>query len=534
MAAPEAPFATIADLCERLAATRKRLEKRRLIADVLRSLRPDEVAPAVLILTARVLPESEQRALNVGWATLRKALSDTRQSTLVERPLTVLEVHRNFNAIAATSGKDSVARKRRLLESLFGRATDRERDWLLRSMFIDMRIGVSEGVMLEAIADAAGVDAALVRLANMLAGDLGRTAAAALSEGEPGLRALGLRLFTPVKPMMAEMAGELQDVLDEHRDETALEFKFDGARIQIHKRGDEVRVFSRRLSDVTASVPEVVETARGLPARELLVEGEVVALDDRGRPRPFQDLMRRFRRVHNIEAMRQEIPLRLYLFDIVYRDGALLIEHPYRERWSLLASLVPPELLAPRTIARSVPDIEAFLAEAMAAGHEGLMAKALDGEYTPGKRGKKWFKIKPVETLDCTVVAAEWGHGRRTGTLSNVHLAVRGGPTGDWAMIGKTFKGLTDAERVAMTQRLLELKTSEDRWTVHVRPEIVVEIAYNEIQRSPRYPSGYALRFARITRIRDDKGPADADTFARLEARYAAQFERKGAAVAES
>jgi len=533
MATTETPFLTIAHLAERLTATTKRLEKRRMIAEYLRSLRPDEIAPSVLLLTARVLPESEQKALNVGWATLRKALGSTRQRTLVDRPLTILDVTRTFDEIAATSGKDSVARKRRLLEGLFGRASEREVEWLLRSMFVDMRIGVNEGVMLEAIADAVGADVGVVRLANMLAGDLGRTAATAVLEGEDGLRALGLRLFTPVKPMMAEMAGDLKDVLDAHGGETALEYKFDGARIQIHKRGDEVRVFSRRLTDVTASVPEVIEIARGIPANEFLMEGEVVGLDARGRPRPFQDLMRRFRRVHETEELRREIPLRLYLFDIVYADGEVLIGQPNRERWERLASLVPPDVLARRMIARSVPEIESFLKEAMGAGHEGLMAKALDSDYTPGKRGKKWFKVKPVETLDCAIVAAEWGHGRRTGTLSNVHLAVRGGPTGEWAMIGKTFKGLTDAERLAMTERLQELKTSEDQWTVYVRPEIVVEIAYNEIQRSPHYPSGYALRFARIARVRDDKGPQDADAYERLQALYDRQFERKGAAVRE-
>src|SRR3970282_1557473 len=250
---------------------------------------------------------------------------------VVDRPLTILDVTRTFDEIAATSGKDSVARKRRLLEGLFGRASEREVEWLLRSMFVDMRMGVNEGVMLEAIADAVGADVGVVRLVNMLAGDLGRTAATAVLEGEDGLRALGLRLFTPVKPMMAEMAGDLKDGLDAHGGETALEYKFDGARIQIHKRGDEVRVFSRRLTDVTASVPEVIEIARGIPANEFLMEGEVVGLDARGRPRPFQDLMRRFRRVHETEELRREIPLRLYLFDLVYKDGNVLIGRPYQE-----------------------------------------------------------------------------------------------------------------------------------------------------------------------------------------------------------
>ncbi len=533
MAAPETPFSTIAELAAKLEATTKRLEKRRLIADYLRSIRPDEIPPAVLLTVGKIFPEREQKALNVGWATLKSAVGETRQSTLVPNPLTVLEVQRAFDVIAATMGKDSVAKKRRLLESLFGRASPRERKILFKNIFGEMRIGVNEGVMLEALADAASVNADLVRLAHMFTGDLGRTAAVAVLEGEAGLQSLGLRLFTPVKPMMAEMAEDLASVLEEHGGETALEFKFDGARIQVHKRGADVRVFSRRLADVTASVPEVVEIAQALPAQELLVEGEVVGLDERGRPRPFQDLMRRFRRVHEIETLRREIPLRLFLFDIVYKDGQVLIGKSYGERWEILASLAPVDLLARRTIARSVPEIEAFLKESMDAGHEGLMAKSLSSGYVPGKRGKRWFKIKPVETLDCAIVAAEWGHGRRTGTLSNYHLAVRGGPSGGWAMIGKTFKGLTDAERLEMTGRLQEIRTSEEEWVVHVRPEVVVEVAYNEIQRSPHYPSGFALRFARIARVRDDKGPADADTYARLQAMYEKQFERKGAAVEE-
>jgi len=268
----ETPFSTVATLATKLAANSKRLEKRRLIAEYLSFLRPDEIPPAVLLLVGKIFPEREQKALNVGWATLRKALGDTRQSTLVPNPMTILEVQRAFDAIAATAGKDSVAKKRRMLEGLFGRTSPPERDWLLRSMFVDMRIGVNDGVMLEALADAANVDADLVRLAHMFTGDLGRTAAIAVLKGEPGLRALSLRLFTPMKPMMAEMAGDLREVLDEHGGETALEFKFDGARIQIHKRGDDVRVFSRRLTDVTASVPEVLEIAQGLRAEEVLAE----------------------------------------------------------------------------------------------------------------------------------------------------------------------------------------------------------------------------------------------------------------------
>ena len=290
-------------------------------------------------------------------------------------------------------------------------------------------------------------------------------------------------------------------------------------------------MFSRRLTDVTESVPEVVEFARSLPATSFLLEGEVVAVDDRGRPRPFQELMRRFRRVHEIEALRKEIPLKLYLFDVLYLEGRSLIPAPYRERWAALQGLVPADVLAKRIVTQSRAEIEAFLKEAMEAGHEGLMAKQLDSPYVVGKRGKRWFKIKPAETLDLAILAAEWGHGRRTGTLSNYWLGVKDGDV--WQMIGKTFKGLTDQERRELMDRLMALKTREEPWVVHVRPEVIVEVAYNEIQRSPHYESGFALRFARVARIRDDKGPAEADTYERLKELYAKQFERKGAAYEE-
>ena len=525
------PFADLAGLARDLEATTKRLEKRRRIAEFLRRLPPEEVGPAVLIVIGRIFAESDQKALNVGWATLQKALGSARQARLDARPLTILDVRRAFDGIAAAGGTDSVRARLRLLAGLLGQATDPEREVLLKSIFGEMRIGVNEGVMLEGIADAAGVDADAVRAAHMVLGDLGRVAEVALAQGAEGLGRLQLRLFSPVKPMMAEMADDLDEVLKEHGGTTAVEFKFDGARIQIHRDGDRVRVFSRRLTDVTESVPEVVEIARGLPATSFLLEGEVVAVDARNRPLPFQDLMRRFRRVHEIEALRKEIPLRLYLFDVIYLDGRSLISVPYRERWAALERLVPADLLARRIVTGSRAEIEAFLKEALDAGHEGLMAKQLDSTYSVGKRGKKWFKIKPADTLDVAILAAEWGHGRRQGTLSNYWLGVRDGDR--WQMIGKTFKGLTDKERLDLMERLIPLKTSEEPWVVHVRPEVVVEIAYNEIQRSPHYESGFALRFARIARVRDDKGPGDADTYDRLKELYTKQFERKGAAYEE-
>jgi DNA ligase-1 len=362
----------------------------------------------------------------------------------------------------------------------------------------------------------------------MFLGDLGLVAEIALSEGAEGLRSRGLRLLAPMKPMLAEMADDLDEVLTEHGGQTAVEFKLDGARIQIHRKGNAVRIFSRRLSDVSESLPEIAGIAKSLPSSEFLLEGEVVAVDESGKPLPFQDLMRRFRRVHGIEAAQEEIPLKLYLFDLLHLDGRTMIDEPYRARWERLEGLVPSEYLTARRIVTSKQEIEPFLQEALAAGHEGLMAKALDSTYSVGKRGKKWFKIKPADLLDMAIVAAEWGSGRREGWLSNYWLAVRDEASDSFQMIGKTFKGLTDAEFETMTGRLRRLATSEERWGFHVRPEVVVEVAYNEIQRSPHYPSGFALRFARIVRIRDDKGPDDVDTYARLKDLYTKQFERKG------
>ncbi len=528
--APETPFTSLAHLARRLETTPRRLEKRALLSEFLRSLHPEEVGPAVHLIVGRIFAESDERALNVGWATLRKALEGKRQTTLVAEPLTILEVSRAFAAIAAAHGEDSVRERRRLLESLLGRAGAGDRDILLRIVFGEMRIGVNEGVMFEGIADAAGVETEAVRTAHMFLGDLGRVAEVALTQGLAGLRGAELRLLSPVKPMLAEMADDLGEVLEEHGGETAIEFKLDGARIQIHRDGDAVRIFSRRLSDVTASLPELVAFARGLPARRFLLEGEVVAVDHAGKPLPFQDLMRRFRRVHDIEAASREIPLRLYLFDLLALEGENLIDAPYRDRWARLEVLVPRDVLTPRKIVRSADAIEAYLHESLEAGHEGLMAKALDSSYSLGKRGKKWFKIKPADHLDMAIVAAEWGSGRREGWLSNYWLAVRDEATGGFQMIGKTFKGLTDDEFEAMTARMKALATSEERWGFHVRPEVIVEVAYNEIQKSPHYPSGFALRFARIVRIREDKGPEDADTYARLKELYAKQFERKGRA----
>jgi DNA ligase-1 len=526
MAVRETPFSRLLQLCEALRGTTKRKEKTRLITDFLRELKPEELAPTVLLTIGSIFPEYDERTLDVGFEIVKRALKGRGQRTLVEEPLTILGVYRRLTEIAEAKGPGSRLRKERLLEALFSRATKGEVELLIHIIFGEMRIGVNEGVMLEALSEASGLDLELLRRALMLTGDLGEVARVALLEGETGVKGISPRIFHPLKPMLASLAEDVQEALEEHGGLTAFEYKLDGARIQIHRRGGEIRVFSRRLSDVTESLPDVVALLEGsISSDDVILEGEVVAVGRNGRPLPFQDLMRRFRRVHDVEEMVRRIPLRLHLFDILYLDGRLLIDDPYEKRWRLLESICPDELLARRIITGDTLKAEAFLREAMERGHEGLMAKRLDSPYTPGRRGKLWLKIKPAETLDAVIIAAEWGHGRRRGWLSNYHLAVR--DDGGFSMVGKTFKGLTDEEFRWMTRRLQELKVGETPTTVYVKPEIVVEVAFNEIQRSPHYPSGFALRFARIKRIREDKSPEEADTLERLRELYERQFRYK-------
>lgn len=523
----ETPLSRLVEVVEALEATRSRLEKRGILVGFLRGLGAEEVGPAVLLLTGKVLPESDGPPLNVGWATLRKALRASGQATLLPRELTILQAHDAFRRIAWATGRDSVRTKRRILEALFAQAAEAEREVLLRALSGEMRIGAHEGVLLEALADATGADPEVVRRAHMFLGDLGETARLALTKGKGALARQRIRLFTPVRPMMAEMADDLAHVFAEHGDTTVLEYKLDGARIQVHRVDGRVRVFSRRLTEVTESLPEVVAWAEAFGGGDLLVEGEVVAVDGQGRPLPFQDLMRRFRRVHDVEGLAEAIPLQLRLFDALVVEGKPLIDEPLVARWNALAAAVPAELLVPRLENPSLAQAGAFLEEALDAGHEGLMAKDPRSPYLPGKRGKRWLKVKPAETLDAVILAGEWGHGRRQGWLSNYHLGVRDAE-GGFAMIGKTFKGLTDAEFKAMTRRLLDLRVRETPYVVTVRPAVVVEVAYNEIQRSPHYASGFALRFARIARVRDDKSAAEVDTLERLRGLYDRQFRRKG------
>jgi DNA ligase-1 len=554
----DTPFANLAYLGEQLERTTKRLELAALLADFLRGLSPKEIPPAVRLTIGQVFPEWDGRALNVSWKAVMavmEGLTDASPSVhdeisaqavdggqavrmLLEQarrqppslpPLTILEVFHTFEDIAETAGKGSRARKEALLQGLLSRATPVEAKYLVKVIYQEMRHGVSEGIMLDAVAKAAGVKTRLVRRANQLWGDLGEVALVALTEGETGLKKATVRLFRPLKPMLAQTAGDLIEAFERYEGRLALEYKLDGARVQIHRRGDEVRIYSRHLAEVTASLPDVVaEVQDKLAAEEAILEGEAVAVDAQGRPLPFQHLMRRFRRKHAVAATVEEIPIELHLFDALYLNGKTLVDAPCQERWAALEEAAGKLNLVRRLIPKTVEEGEAFAEAAYRDGHEGVMAKDLDSAYTPGVRGKSWLKLKRVLSLDLVIVAADWGYGRRHGWLSNYHLAARDANSGQYLVVGKTFKGLTDAEFQEMTERLQALERSRKGGTVFVQPQVVVEVLFNEIQESRQYRSGLALRFARISRLREDKTPAEADTLQTLRQLYDQQFQYKG------
>ena len=494
----------LVDVSNQVAATRSRLQKRALLSRCLRQAAPAEVAIVVDYLTGR-LPQGR---IGLGLAVLRRLAGGDTASTPT---LAVADVDAAFERIAATSGKGSQDTRRALLAGLFAIATAAEQDFLIRLILGELRQGALEGVLVEAIAEAAAVDVAEVRRAVMLAGEPAGVAAAALGEGRAGLARFRLTPLSPIQPMLAQPAvdiGEAMKLLGE----AALEYKLDGARVQIHKVGSEVRIFSRRLNNVTASLPEIAGAMRACPARQFILDGEVIALRADGRPHPFQVTMSRFGRKSDIAAMSERLPLHVYLFDCLHHDGDDLIDRPGHERFERLATAVTPELLVPRTVAADADAAAAFLDVALEQGHEGVMAKSLREPYQAGNRGAGWLKVKPVNTLDLVVLAAEWGSGRRRGWLSNLHLGARDPVTGSFVMLGKTFKGLTDEMLTWQTRRLLELETGREGHVVHVEPELVVEIAVNQIQTSPQYPAGMALRFARVKRYREDKPVGEADT----------------------
>jgi DNA ligase-1 len=499
----------------RVAETRARGEKIGALADLLRRLPPAEVEIAVPYLSGTL----RQGRIGLGPAAMSEARSTAAAAT-PGPPLELAEVDAAFARIAAAGGAGSAAERVRLLAALLARAGEEEREFLVRLVFGELRQGALAGLMAEALAAAAAVPAAEVRRALMLAGELPAVAKAALAEGQPGLARFRLQLFRPLQPMLAQPAGDAAEAI-ERLGEAAFELKLDGARVQIHKAGDEVRVFSRRGNEVTAAVPELVESVAALPAGQLVLDGEVIALRPDGSPHPFQVTMRRFGRKLDVALLRAELPLTPFLFDLLHWNGEDLLDRPAGERFAALAEAAPGTTV-PRRVTADAEAAEAFFAGALARGHEGIMAKATAAPYEAGRRGAAWLKIKPSHTLDLVVLAAERGHGRRQGWLSNLHLGARDAVNGGFVMLGKTFKGLTDEMLAWQTARFQELAIATDGWTVHLRPEVVVEVAFSDVQESPQYPGGMALRFARVKRYRDDKTAAEADTVDTVRALFAA------------
>jgi DNA ligase-1 len=401
---------------------------------------------------------------------------------------------------------------------MFSRATETEQDFLVRLLSGELRQGAQEGLLGEAIAKAAGVSGDSVRHAAMMCGDLAEVACAALVEGASALSKYQIQVFRPVEPMLASPAAHVSDAIAAFG-EAAFELKLDGARIQVHKAEDDVRVFSRALREVTAAVPEIVEAAAGLRSREIILDGEVLALQADGTPLPFQETMRRFGRRLDVDRLRSELPLTPFFFDCLYIDGRPMTAEPQRDRFAAVQNAAPQLAVPHRIISDEIAASE-FFDSAIQRGHEGVMAKSLDAPYAAGSRGSAWLKIKNVRTVDLIVVAAEWGSGRRRGWLSNLHLAARDPERSRLIMLGKTFKGMTDALLEWQTGALLERETRREGHIVYVRPELVVEVAFNDLQASPQYPGGLALRFARVKGYRPDKRADEADTLQTLQNIY--------------
>jgi DNA ligase-1 len=470
----------------------------------------------VVIVVSWLSGELPQRQIGVGWAALRSLPPAAAQPTL-----TVVGVDATFSAIGAESGKGSQTRRAELVAGLFASATDSEQTFLRRLLAGELRQGALAGVMADAVAAAAQIPAGAVRRAAMLGGELPAVAAAGLAGGTPALDAFTLRVGRPVGPMLAQTAAGVTEALEKLGGTAIFEAKLDGARVQVHRASDQVTVYTRSLDDVTARLPEVVEATLALPITDLIADGEAIALGPDGRPQPFQVTGSRFGRSVDIPAARTTQPLSVFFFDVLHCDGVDLLDAPTSERAAVLDKIVRAHNRVDRLVTSDSAAAADFLEATLAAGHEGVVAKSLSAPYEAGRRGLGWLKVKPVHTLDLVVLAVEWGSGRRRGKLSNIHLGARDPATSGYVMLGKTFKGMTDAMLDWQTARFHELAVgATDGYVVHLRPEQVVEVAFDGVQKSSRYPGGLALRFARVLRYRDDKGPAEADTIDTVRALY--------------
>jgi DNA ligase-1 len=499
-------FVVLAEVSERVAATSKRTDKRDLLAATLRTLMPAEVVVAVGLLTG----EPRQGRIGVGWRSLSGVAGEPASTPTLE----ILEVDRWLDQLAATTGAGSVAARQQLLRSVFDRATASEQHLLAGVLGGELRQGALDGVMIEAIAAGAGVPADAVRRAHMLSGELAATGGLAFAAGAEGLARVGLRPGRAVGPMLASPAADVADALRE-TGEASVEWKLDGARLQAHRRDGEVRLFTRNLNEITGRLPGVVDLVASLPGDDLVLDGEAIGVTDDGSPRRFQDTIADFA----ADAVTgRGNRLGAYFFDVLHAGATSLIDEPLVARRAALSEIVPAEFRLPAIVTVDPAEAAAFMDDAVARGQEGVLVKALDSPYAAGRRGGSWRKVKPVHTFDLVVLAVEWGHGRRRGWLSNLHLGARGDEPGTFVMVGKTFKGLTDELLRWQTETFQRLAIADDGHVVHVRPEMVVEVAIDGVQRSPRYPGGVALRFARVKRYRPDKAAAEADPITALQA----------------
>ncbi len=501
-------LARLVAAADQVAATSSRSAKRDVLAALLEAMAPSEIEAGVGFLVG----EPRQGRVGVGWATVASSRGQVTAGQGVGAALEVLDLDRALDQLEASRGPGSVRARGQILGDLLARATPPEADFIRRLLVGELRQGALEGVMAEAVAAAARVPATVVRRATMLSGDLRASARVALIEGRPGLEAVGLTVFRPVQPMLAAPADDLDDALGDGRP-ASVEWKLDGARIQVHRQGDRVEVYTRNLNVVTARLPEVVELVRALPTTELVLDGEVLGLEGE-RPEAFQETMSRFGRD---DPTGHAMTLRPFFFDVLRAEGTDVIDRPLAERLEVLDA-VAPGLAMPRLVTADRGQAESFVAATLAAGHEGVMIKDAASGYVAGRRGKAWRKLKPVHTFDLVVLAVEWGHGRRRGWLSNLHLGARDPDGAGFVMVGKTFKGLTDALLRWQTEALLAREIGRDDYTVHVRPDLVVEVAIDGVQASTRYPGGVALRFARVKQYRPDKLATDADTIDALRA----------------
>jgi DNA ligase-1 len=506
-------FEEIARTSVSVAGTAARLSKIEQLADLLRRLRPEEASVAVHYLSG----ELPQGTIGVGWASLRELPPPAPAPTLQ-----IIEVDETLGRIGSTAGRGSKSIRRQALADLFARTTQVERTFLQGLLMGELRQGALEGVMVEAVAKAGGLSTSGVRRAAMLSGNLGAVGAAVLAEGVAGLARFRLQLFQPLSPMLAQTAEDL-DAAFARVAPAAVEWKLDGARIQVHRLGGEVRVFTRNLADMTDRVPEVVEAVLALPVDATILDGEAIALRSDSRPHRFPVTMSRFGSRLDVPGLRRQTPLSPFFFDCLHLDGEDILDRSGAERAAALADRIPGGLRVTREITAQVEEAEQVLRAALDHGHEGVMVKSLDAPYEAGRRGATWLKVKRAHTLDLVVLAAEWGHGRRRGWLSNLHLGARDPSTGGFVMLGKTFKGMTDQVLAWQTKRFLELETGRDAYTVYVKPQLVVEVAFDGVLPSPRYPGGLALRFARIKGYRPDKDPAQADTIDTVRAIHKGQ-----------